>query len=163
METPSPVKAFEGYCFQNSADYKRVVAMAKATKLPRVPEQMMAILGPQIGGGEGFVVVNSTKKDHIILLGVSDQNTCAIFAKGYGVDAIKASMQENYHLKLAIKDDVGLQVNEMHIPGGTKGTVSEASELGLIGFVYTKDPSFDGVTISYISPETAQKVLSRNP
>ena len=153
------METFEMYCYQSAANYQRVVATAKALNLPPVPEKFMAVMGAQVGSGSGFVVVNDKAKRRMMLLGASDQNTCSVFAQGYDIEAIKASLVDNYHLKVIHREDLGLQINEMHIPNGVKGTVGEGSKYGMIGLVYPKDPAADSITISFVPPETAARVL----
>lgn len=146
-------------CYRMDARFSKIVEAAKALDYPEVPKSMMSILGPMTGSGKGFVVVNNKKKQKVILLGASDQNACSIYANGYDAEEIKRSVAANYHLLRIHRDDTGLQVNEMYIPNGKKGTQSEGRENGLVGLTYAKNPSDDAITLSFVSPETAKRIL----
>jgi len=163
VAAPTPMEAFDFYCYRSHADYRRVVAMAEAMRLTLARKGAEAIFGADVGTGKAFLITNDKVKGQVILLGVSDQNTCSIFSQGFGQAAIRSAMEENFRLKQIFKDDLGLQVKEMHVPGGVKGTQGEASESGIIGLIYAKDPSFDQITVSFIPPATAQKVFSATP
>lgn len=155
---PVAVKAFEGFCYRTNGEMSRVVALAELNKFPPVPEKMMSVLGPTVGKGNGFVAINNRKKGRLLLIGTSDNNTCAVFAMGYDDAAIKEAVVANYHLKLVNRDDTGLQINELYTPNGVKGTVNEGSEEGVIGITTAKEGS--GISISFIPPATAKKVFN---
>lgn len=158
---PKPVEAFEMYCYRTNAEYERVVDIAELMKLPQVPKKFDAIIGPMVGGGKGFVIVNSSENRRMVLLGASDQGACSIFSMGYDETAIRDSLMENYKLKEVARDDTGLQVNEMFIPNGVKGTVGEGSEHGLVG-ITTAKAGDAGITVSFVSPEAAKRTFEAN-
>jgi hypothetical protein len=71
-------------------------------------------------------------------------------------------LHANYKLILAFRDDTGLQVSEMYVPGGKQGSKKEAAVFGLVFVAYTKpDVSEFGFTLGYLSPKTARQQFSK--
>lgn len=155
---PLPVQKFEAYCYRTGADHDRATAWAKATHLKRIPKEMEKAAGPLSGGGEVYVIKVDRKNGRTMFLGVSDKDTCSVAALGYDTKAIIESIRSNYDLKLLDSNKVGLQVNELYVPGGGSNPVEKIPELGIVGIMYAKDNS--GVTLSYISPSTARRLFS---
>ena len=159
VEMGTPLKAFESYCHLTGAKQDQVVSMARMGGLPPIQDKMMPAVAAIVGDGEGFVVVNEPKSGRVVLLGAPDTNACSIFAMGYDEQAIRRGVIAHYKLNLIHRGDTGLQIREMFIPNGAKGTQGDAVTHGLIGIITGKAPG-QGITVSFIPPETARRVLS---
>lgn len=158
FSVPKPVEHFEMYCYRTGGDYKRIVEMAELMKLDALPEKYQAVLGPIVGGGKSFKIEVDKDARQVVVLGVSERNTCAIMAGGYDEAAIRESIIANYNLKEVMVDDTGLQINGMFIPNGVKGTQGEAASHGLISVTRGKAEGV-GITVAYVSPEAAKQLL----
>lgn len=156
---PLPVEMFEMYCYRNTSNFERIVALSELSKLSPAPKELNQLIATESSAGRAFVIEKSKDPERLMLLGVTKANTCSIFASGYDIGAIQESMQENYHLKSIMTDDTGLQINEMLVPNGTTGTVFDTHENGVIGIIYLKDPKSQDVTISFVPPEVAKQVF----
>ena len=87
------------------------------------------------------------------MLGASQPDACSIFVYGLGYDRVEATLKEVYRLVLGARDDVGLQVSEMYVPWGVKGTKDEMFERGVVAVSYSKhDVSPPGFSLSYMPP-----------
>lgn len=154
---PRPVVEFEAYCFQTNANYERVLGMAKLADLRPVPEKFMPAIEALSAQGKAFIVEGTD--DRRILVAATEANTCSVFSDGYDLADIQMSLQDNYHLKEAFKDDTGLQVTELHVPNGTTGTVGDTHKNGAISITYLKDPNARMITISFMPPEVTQATM----
>lgn len=128
-----------------------------------LPKQLEPLAAPQEGNGRSFVVkleIKGKDVEKAIFLGVSDRNTCSIYANGYDAKKVFASAKLTYRLFSVMRDDLGLQVNEMFVPEGTSKRISEAHEKGIVGVMMVKPGSDDdAITLSYVPPETAEQVF----
>lgn len=157
---PKPVEMFEMYCYRTGANYDKTVSFAKAMELKRMSRDMEKALGPDVGGGKGYII-NVDKKHHrMLVLGASPKDTCSVSALRYDPSMIIKSMRSNYHLSLLARNDTGLQINELYVPGGSGHSTKSIGIYGLVGIMKAKDGSV--VTLSYISPKTAMRVISAN-
>lgn len=156
---PKPVEMFEMYCFRNSANYQRIIGLAKLNRLRSMPKEFEPAVAAEVGKGTSFIIEANKEPKRTIFLGLSDLNTCTIAAMGYDRKTIQVAMRENYHLKLANKDDTGLQISELYIPNGVKGSIMETHEYGVIGVTYSKDPKDDTISLSFMPPEVAETVF----
>lgn len=164
QEVPLPVQIFEMHCYRPSADFKTIVGAAEALKLKPIPKELEPLMAPEEGGGRGFVVKLEKADGKVmkaILLGVSPRNTCSVYANGYNAEVVLTSARETYQLFSIMRDDIGLQVNEMFVPGGKSKQKSEAREKGVIAVMISKPKSGggDAITLSYISPDTAKQLF----
>lgn len=164
QETPLPVQMFEAHCYRPGANYKTIVAAAEAMKLKPVPKRLEPLIAPQEGSGRSFVVIiekEDTKVVSAILLGVSDRNICSVYASGYDAKKVLASAKETYKLFSVMRDDIGLQINEMFVPGGTSKRISETHTNGVVGVMMAKPNSGNGdaITLSYVSPGAAKQIF----
>lgn len=157
---PSAVEAFEMYCYQTGAVYDKTVALTKLTGLARMSHDMEKAMGPEVGGGQGYVINVDKTHRKMLLLGTSPTNTCSVSALGHDTSRIVKSMKSLYHLNLLDSSGIGLQVNEMYVPGRDGNDIKAISVHGLIGIVKANDNSV--ITISYVSPEAAMRVISAN-
>lgn len=160
------IESFEGYCFQTNADHSAIKRMVSAAHLKLAPKELAAAAQPlsKGGGGEAYIVEWSKFRDGLfILLGFSKKvDSCSIYAQGIAFADIEKRLKSEYRLVFAQSNDVGLQISEMYVPGGTTGTVNDALENGIIMVVRPK-PGLgkDGFTLGYMPPETVAKVFAQ--
>ena len=159
-----PIQIFERHCFRPDAQYDTITALAEAMNLDPLPANLEPFMASQEGKGKGYVVEverDGSEFKRILLLGASELNTCSVYAQGYQADEILEEAKLNYQLLSIMRDDVGLQVNEMFIPGGVSSRISEAHSKGVIGVMVAKPGSGagDAITLSFTSPGTARKIF----
>lgn len=95
-----------------------------------------------------------------IFLAFGQPNACSINVQGVDFLPIKKTIIEQFQLAHVRTNDIGLQINELYIPGGVSGSKKEFAELGGVALMYPK-PSMGnhGGTIAYIPPEQAKQIL----
>ena len=84
-----------------------------------------------------------------IMLGASQPDTCSIFVYGLEIDRVEATLKEAYRLVLGARDDVDLQVSEMYVPWGVKGTKDEMFERGVVAVSYLSTTYRRPVSLSF--------------
>lgn len=165
---PSPtIRMFEMHCYRTGADFHTIVAAAEVMKLKPIPDALQPLMAPQEGEGRGFVLEverEGGKVSNAIMLGVSDLNACSVSSYGNGAESILEEARDIYRLRSVARDDLGLQVNELFVPDGRTGHMSEAHEKGLIGAMVAKphSGSGDAITLSYLSPKAVKQHLGRD-
>lgn len=157
------VEMFEMYCFRTSAKYTQIENMAIAMKLRPTPKELVAIgMGTNSRDGKSYFVDWDKKKGMYLLLGFGKPDACSIYAQGVSYDYVKKRLHTHYKLALAFRDDVGLQVTEMYVPGGKSGNKKEAAELGFVAVTYPKsDIGSFGFSLGYLPPETVKQQFAK--
>lgn len=152
------IESFEMYCFRTSAKYQKIESMAIAMKLKPTPKELLAVgMGPNSKDGKSYFVKWDKEKGMYLLLGFSRPDACSIYAQGVSYEYVKKRLHQHYKLVLAFRDDVGLQVSEMYVPGGIRGDKKEAAELGFVLVTYPKpDVASFGFSLGYLPPETVK-------
>ena len=157
------VEAFEMYCFRTSAKYNQIENMAIAMKLRPAPKELVAVgMGTNSRDGKSYFVDLDKEKGMYLLLGFGKPDACSIYAQGISYDNVKNRLHTHYKLALAFRDDVGLQITEIHVPGGKSGNKKEAAELGFVSVTYPKpDIGSFGFTLGYLPPETVNQQFTK--
>jgi hypothetical protein len=157
------IETFEAYCLETRADHELIVSMVSSLQLIAVPDDLVPLIaGPDSTYTSAYFVEWNKGLGVYIMLGASQPDACSIFVYGLGYDRVEATVKKVYRLVLGARDDVGLQVSEMYVPWGVKGTKDEMFERGVVAVSYSKhDVSPPGFSLSYMPPETARAVVAR--
>ena len=157
------IETFEAYCLETRADHELIVSMVSSLELIAVPDDLVPLIaGPDSTYTSAYFVEWNKGLGVYIMLGASQPDACSIFVYGLGYDRVEATLKEVYRLVLGARDDVGLQVSEMYVPWGVKGTKDEMFERGVVAVSYSKhDVSPPGFSLSYMPPKTARAVMAR--
>lgn len=158
--TRKSIEHFEAFCYRTGADPEKIKKSAEQLSLKPLPKKFLAaVAGPNSTSGEGFMLEWDKTRELYILLGFGTPDSCSIYTQGVDIGPVKEKMVDIYRLAYAQKDDVGLQVSEMYVPGGKRGNKIEAKENGLISITYLKPESgYKSVILSYLPPRTLGKV-----
>ena len=156
--TRKTLEAFDGLCYRTAARFSLIEKMAAVHRFRPVPdEDVPAILGPDNTTGKAYVVDWDKDRGIYVFLVIAKPDTCSVMAKGFSYRSISDVFRRQFKLVLAFRDDVGMQVSELFVPGGRAGTKQEAIELGLAAATYPKPEYHDDLfTLSYIPPGTAK-------
>jgi hypothetical protein len=159
--TLKAVESFQGYCFATDANFVQIEKLISVLQLKQLPDNYAAALGGPDAKKTKLYWIEESHDKKAIFLGFSQPDACSIRIQNVDFLPIKKLMMEHFKLVHCFTDDVGLQINEMYVPGGISGSKIEAKKYGLIAFMYPK-PSMghSGGTISYIPPETAKYILN---
>lgn len=149
------IEVFELYCFKTSADYSRIEEMAAAEKMKKAPKELLTlVLGSSAAEGKGFLFNERS------MLVISKPDACGVYFDGVRFSDVEAVIKKSYKLYSFYRDDVGLEVSEMFIPGGRGAVKEEINELGIISVTYPK-PGFGdpGFSMSFLPPRTTKLVF----
>ena len=154
------IEGFEVYCYRSFGNYKQIDSMAKVTKLNSLPTEFVtAVMGPGSTDGKGYLLASDRPKGFAVILGLSRPDACSINVQGVPYKIAKEQIHSTYQLALSVKDDIGLQVSEVYVPGGKSGNKLEAADFGVIFITYPKDETgVKGYTIGYMPPNTVSKI-----
>ena len=152
--------AFHTYCYSTNADFDYIERLIKPLGFKEMPEKYVKALSPDSSSKNKVYQVGKFVDKKGIYLGFGEPANCSVNIQGADFLELKKMMIKEFQLLHVVTDDVGLQVNEMYVPGGTSGSGQEAAELGVIMMMYPK-PSFDPSTgtISFMPPKQARVAL----
>jgi len=153
---------FEMYCYRSGASFSRVHAMAAAFKLPQVPSEYTPLIaGQNSTDTEAYLIQLDRDRGMAIILATGKPDACSIYVQGLPFEQISSRFKTNYKLALAGRDDVGMQVSELYVPGGTTGGKNEARELGMIMVTHPKEASGDFFVIGYMPSTTVSQLFPK--
>lgn len=155
------VEYFDGYCYRAEARYEDIVSSSEALQLKALPDSMLPLLmGMDSSEGAAYVLDMDRDSGVGILLGASKPNACSVTAQGISLRPVRELLIESFRLHKVATDDIGMQISELYVPGGTTGTRQEVAQLGVVILTYSKDQSTSLLSIGYLPPITAKRVLS---
>src|SRR5690554_6928738 len=156
------VNHFEMYCFRTGANFSTITSMAEALELQEIPQKMLVGMMPinDVEDGKGYVLEHDEESSKgIMLMAVRGQDACSVIGANLGNESAVEYVLKEYQLVEFFKDDVGLQVTNLYIPGGDSESYEEVRERGVIYIVKSKPGSpSKGMTIGYLPPITAKEI-----
>ena len=158
--TFKPIEFFQGYCFATTADFAQIKKMIKPMKFKQLPEEYANAFSAKNAIKTELYLVEKIDNEIGMLLAFGQPDACSINVQGVDFLPIRKTMIEQFKLAHVRTKNIGLQINELYVPGGISGNKQDIAELGVVTLMYPK-PSMGylGGTIGYIPPEQAQNIL----
>jgi hypothetical protein len=163
LTIPLPVHEFDAFCVSTNGEHERALRVAQARKLDRAPPDLVALgsSGADPDQASSFIIQSDKHSERLMLVSAAKNNTCGLYALGYGASETEAALRKHYRLLLLEELEQGTQVQRLFIPDGESRMRSEVAQKGIIAIGRSKDPAAtgDAVLLNYIPPTVASQVF----